>query len=142
MAVLLRPPLGFFKTFVVEKTGEHKDELNLKFKCIAPFIDIVRLYSLEMGVSETSTLERIEALKGKHSAVTEFGDEMEQVFDFLTVLRIHHQFEQIKGGKEPDNFINPDALTNLEKRTLKEACQFLSRMQDAVARQYNPGTVI
>jgi CBS domain-containing protein len=142
MAVLLRPPLGFFKTFVVEKTGEHKDELNLKFKCIAPFIDIVRLYSLEMGAVETSTLERIEALKGKHSVVTEFGDEMEQVFDFLTLLRIHHQFEQIKGGKEPDNFINPDALSNLEKRTLKEACQFLSRMQDAVARQYNPGTVI
>jgi CBS domain-containing protein len=142
MAVLLSPPLGFFKTFVVEKTGEHKNELNLKFKCIAPFIDIVRLYSLEMGAGETSTLERIEALKGKHSVVTEFGDEMEQVFDFLTLLRIHHQYEQIKTGKEPDNFINPDTLTNLEKRTLKEACQFISRMQDAVAKQYSPGTVM
>jgi CBS domain-containing protein len=142
MAVLLKPPLGFFKTFVVEKTGEHKDELNLKFKCIAPFIDIIRLYSLEMGLSETSTLERIEALKGKHSVMTEFGDEMVEVFDFLTVLRIHHQYEQIENGRDPDNFINPDMLTNLEKRTLKEACQFLSRMQDAVAKQYNPGTVM
>jgi len=42
-----RPPLGFFKTFVVEKSGEHKDKLNLKIKGIAPIIDIVRLFSLE-----------------------------------------------------------------------------------------------
>jgi CBS domain-containing protein len=142
MAMRLRPPLGFFRTFVVEKTGEHKDELNVKFKCIAPFIDIVRLYSLELGVRETSTLERIEALKGKHAVVTELGDEMAQVFDFLMLLRIHHQYDLIKDGKAPDNFINPDSLTNLEKRTLKEACQFISRMQDAVAKQYAPGTVL
>ena len=142
MAVRLRPPLGFFKTFVVEKSGEHKNELNLKFKCIAPFIDVVRIYGLELGVAETSTLERIDVLKGKHSIVTEFGDEMAQIFDFLTLLRIHHQYEQVKSGKEPDNFVNPDALSNLQRKTLKEACQFLSRLQDALAKEYNPGTVM
>jgi CBS domain-containing protein len=35
LTISVRPPLGFFKTFVVEKSGEHKNELNLKFKCIA-----------------------------------------------------------------------------------------------------------
>jgi CBS domain-containing protein len=142
MAVRLRPPLGFFKTFVVEKSGEHKDELNLKFKCIAPFVDIVRIYSLEQGVTETSTLDRIDALKGKHSVVTELGDEMKQVFDFLMLLRIHHQYEQVKSGKEPDNFVNPDRLSNLERKTLKEACRFISRLQDSLAKEYDPGTVM
>lgn len=142
MAVNLRPPLGFFKTFVVEKSGEHKDELNLKFKCIAPFIDIVRLFSLEEGVSETPTLERIDALKKRHSIVREFGEELEHVFEFLTLLRIHHQYERIKEGKEPDNFINPNNLSNLEKKTLKEACRFISRIQDLITKQYNPGTVM
>lgn len=142
MAIRVRPPLGFFKTFVVEKTGEHKDELNLKFKCLAPFVDIVRLYSLETGTRETPTLERIEALKERHRVVTELGDEMESVFDFLTLLRIHHQYEQVKTGKIPDNFVNPDALTNLEKRTLKGACGFITRMQDAAAKEYSPGTVM
>jgi CBS domain-containing protein len=142
MAVKLRPPLGFFRTFVVEKSGEHKNELNLKFKCIAPLIDIVRLQALETGVRETSTVERIEALKTVHSVVRELGDEMAQIFDFLMLLRIHHQYEQLKGGKEPDNFINPDSLTNLEKRTLKEACRIISRAQDSLAKQYSPGTVM
>ncbi len=142
MAVRLRPPLGFFRTFVVEKTGEHKNELNLKFKCLAPFIDIVRLYSLEQGVRETTTLDRIDALRDKHPVVREFGDDMKQLFDFLMLLRIQHQFRQIEDGSAPDNFINPDTLTSLEKRTFKEACTVISRLQDAVAKQYQPGTVL
>ncbi len=141
-ALLRRPPLGFFRTFAVEKNGEHRDELDLKLKCIAPFIDIVRLYALEKGVRETSTLERIGALKEGHGVVAEFGPEMAELLDFLMLLRIHHQYEQLTNGKNVDNFINPDNLTNLEKRTLKEACQIIARMQYAIGKQYNPGMVM
>ncbi|HAR45113.1 MAG: hypothetical protein A2X56_02920 [Nitrospirae bacterium GWC2_57_13] len=139
LTISVRPPLGFFKTFVVEKSGEHKDKLNLKFKCIAPLLNIVRLYSLEKGVTETSTLDRIDALRAIHRTVAEFGDEFAQAFEFITLLRIHHQFDQIELGKEPDNFIDPEALTNLEKKALKEVCQLISRTQDSIAKQYNPG---
>jgi len=34
MAIKNTPPVGFFKSFVVEKGGAHKDELNLKIKGI------------------------------------------------------------------------------------------------------------
>jgi CBS domain-containing protein len=139
MTVRLRPPLGFFKTFVVEKSGEHKDELNLKFKCIAPLIDVVRLFSLEKGVTEVSTVDRLHALKGRHSVVNEMGDDIEHAFEFISLLRIHHQYHQIEAGTEPDNFVNPDELSNLEKRSLRESCQIISRAQDAIAKQYSPG---
>jgi len=140
--VNLRPPLGFFKTFVVEKSGEHKDQLNLKFKCIAPLIDIVRLYSLERGIEATSTLERIAALKGLHPVMTDVGDELEQAFEFLTLLRIHHQYDQILAGMATDNFVNPYDLTNLERKTLKESCRLISRIQDMISKEYRPGTVM
>ncbi|MGE5300418.1 MAG: DUF294 nucleotidyltransferase-like domain-containing protein [Acidobacteriota bacterium] len=142
MTVSLRPPLGFFRTFVVEKSGEHKDKLNLKFRCIAPLIDIVRLFSLEKGVAETATLERIDTLRSRHSVVAEYGDELEHAFEFISLLRIHHQFDRIEAGLEPDNFIDPNRLGNLEKRILKESCQLISRIQDAIAKQYRPGTVM
>ena len=63
MIIKNTPPVGFFKSFIVEKGGEHKDELNLKIKGIAPFVDMIRLFSLEKGIKETSTLERISVFK-------------------------------------------------------------------------------
>jgi CBS domain-containing protein len=136
-----RPPLGFFKTFIVEKGGEHKDELNLKLSGIGPLVDVVRLLSLESRVPETSTLERIEAMKGKNPTISDVGDELAQAFEFITLLRIHHQVEQMERGERPDNFINPSALSNLEKRILKESFQVITRVQDGLIDQYGPGMV-
>jgi len=136
-----RPPLGFFRTFLVAKDGQHKDELNLKFSGIGPLVDVVRLLSLESRVPETSTLERIEAMKGKHPVITNEGDELAQAFEYINLLRIHHQVEQMERGTPPDNFINPRSLSNLEKRMLKESFQVISRVQDSIVDQYGPGMV-
>ncbi|MDA8169528.1 MAG: DUF294 nucleotidyltransferase-like domain-containing protein [Nitrospiraceae bacterium] len=131
-----RPPIGFMKSFVVEKSGEHKDELNLKLKGIAPIVDAVRLFALEKGVAETSTLERMEALRGKHTIVEEYAEELEHAFEFIMLLRITHQYGQIKAGKQPDNFINPDNLSNLQKKTIKDAFSLISRIQDLIIERY------
>jgi CBS domain-containing protein len=131
-----RPPVGFFKTFVVEKSGEHKDELNLKIKGIAPLVDIVRLFALEKAVRETSTLERIEALRTRHTVVAEYADELKHAFEFIMLLRIHNQFGQIEAGRIPDNFINPSRLSNLEKRTIREAFSLITRLQDHIIEIY------
>jgi CBS domain-containing protein len=136
MAIKNTPPIGFFKSFVVEKSGEHKDELNLKVKGLAPLVDIVRLFALEKGVRETSTLERIEALRDKHTTVGEYAADFEHAFEFIMVLRIHHQYAQISMGEAPDNFINPNRLSNLEKRTIKESFQLISKVQDEIIERY------
>jgi CBS domain-containing protein len=136
MAIQNTPPIGFFKSFVVEKGGEHKDELNLKIKGVAPLVDIVRLFALEKGARETSTLERIETLRSIHTIVGEYADDLEQAFEFITLLRIHHQYAQISSGQEPDNFINPNRLSNLEKRSIKDAFQLIAKVQDLVIERY------
>ncbi|MBI4734422.1 MAG: cyclic nucleotide-binding/CBS domain-containing protein [Rubrobacteridae bacterium] len=137
----IKPPLGFFKTFVVEKTGEHKDMLNLKTSGIALLVDIVRLCSLEKGVQETSTLERLKALNGKHEMLDDYSSELEQAFEFLMFLRIVHQFDQIKAGEEPDNFIDPDKLSIIERHTLKEIFQLVSKIQDRSEQRHRMGAV-
>ncbi len=131
-------PVGFFRSFIVEKSGEHKDELNLKVKGIAPLVDVARLFSLEKGLRETSTIERLSVLREKHTIVKEFADEIEHAFEFIMLLRIQHQFEQIEAGKEPNNFINPNRLSNLEKRMMKESFNLISRMQDFIIERYKP----
>ena len=132
------PPLNLFKSFVVEKSGEHKNEFDLKVKGIAPLVDVVRLFALERGARETSTLERIAALKERHTIVKEYADDLEHAFEFIMLLRIQHQLEQIEAGKKPDNFINPQKLSNLEKRTIKDEFHLISKMQGLVIERYKP----
>ncbi len=136
MAIKNEPPIGFFKSFVVEKGGEHKDELNLKVKGLAPLVDIIRLFALERGVRETSTLERLEVLRGSHTIAMEYADDFEQAFEFIMLLRIHHQYAQLSRGEVPDNFINPNRLSNLEKRSIKEAFHLVTRVQDLIIERY------
>lgn len=136
-----RPPLGLFGSFVVEKKGEHKNQLNIKQNGIGIIVDSVRLFALEKGVTVTSTVERLRELREKHPVVDEYGEEVEQAFEFLMLLRLHHQFEQLRSGKEPDNFINPESLSVLERNTLKESFRLLSRIHDFIIDQYRPGMV-
>ncbi|MBZ0155122.1 MAG: DUF294 nucleotidyltransferase-like domain-containing protein [Alphaproteobacteria bacterium] len=136
LIVTNRPPLGFLKSFVVEKSGEHKDELNLKIKGITPIVDMLRLFALERGARETSTFERVEALRDKHTIVREYADELTYVLEFILLLRIHHQFGQWEAGKPVDNFINPHSLSTLERKTMKDAFHLISRMQDLIMERY------
>jgi CBS domain-containing protein len=132
------PPIGFFKSFVVEKSGEHKDQFNLKVKGLTPLIDAVRLFALEKNVRDTSTLGRIAALKDRHAVVREYASELEHSFEFIMLLRIQHQFEQISEGMRPDNFVNPNRLSNLEKKTIREAFHLVSEMQNLIVERCKP----
>jgi CBS domain-containing protein len=136
LAIKNMPPIGFLKTFVVEKSGEHKDKLNMKVKGLAPLVDLVRLFALEKGIRETSTIERINVLRDKHTIIKEYADELIHSFEFIMLLRIRHQFEQMKDGKDIDNFINPNNLSNLEKRIAKETFQLISKIQDSTIERY------
>lgn len=132
------PPLGFLKSFVVEKSGEHKNEIDLKLRGSFPFIDAVRLFALEKGVKESSTLGRITALKARHAIIKEYAEELEYAFDFIMILRIKHQFQQVRDEVKPDNFINPDKLSNLEKKTLKESFHLIAKIQGFIVETYKP----
>jgi CBS domain-containing protein len=136
LAIKNMPPIGFLKTFVVEKSGEHKDKLNMKIKGLAPLVDIVRLFALEKGIKETSTIERINALRDKHTIVKEYADELIHAFEFIMLLRIQHQLDQLKEGQDINNFINPYNLSNLEKRIAKETFQLVSKIQDLIIERY------
>jgi CBS domain-containing protein len=132
------PPVGFFRSFIVEKNGEHKDKLDLKVKGLAPFVDMVRLFALEKGIPETSTIERISALRTRHTILNDYADELEFAFEFLMLLRIRHQHAQIAAGLEPDNFINPNTLSNLEKKTMRDAFSLISKLQNILMERYKP----
>jgi CBS domain-containing protein len=122
------PPIGFFRDFIVEKSGEHKNELDLKKGGIFPIVQGVRILALENKVSETNTIDRIRKLKGKIGE--DLSDELIESFKFLQTLRLRTQLEKIKAGKKPDNYINPEKLTKFERDLLKDAFKVVKKFQE------------
>lgn len=134
-----RPPLGFWGGIAVGKKGLHKGKLNLKEAGIGLFAGALRLFALEKGLSSTSTMERLRELKDTHNLVEQYCEEIEQAFEFLMSLRIRHQLEQIESDQEPDNYINPESLSILERGTLHESLKLISLIQDFIVEEYKQG---
>ena len=116
-----RPPLTFFKNFMVEKNGEHKNTLDIKTRGLLPFMDFARVMALNYGIRETSTLGRLDQLHQAGHLSRDLYHEAREAFEFLLHARLMHQLEQMEQGVVPDNRIDPGTLSALEKRTLREA---------------------
>lgn len=62
-ALLNPPPLSFFRQFLVEDDGEHKDHFDIKARAMMPLVDAARLLILSHNIKAiNNTLERYEKL--------------------------------------------------------------------------------
>jgi CBS domain-containing protein len=119
-ALLHKPPLGFFRNFVLEPKGEHRNKFDVK-RAMLPIVDYARVYALKHGVAETNTLERLRELMQRGLLPAKDCSEIEQAYEFLMQLRLVRQVGAIlEEGIPPDNFINPKDLSGIEQRLLKE----------------------
>ncbi len=131
-----RPPLSFFRNFLVEKNGEHKNRLDLKTRGMVPFVDFARLYSLKHAVTETNTITRLGRLGAGGHIAQALIEETVEAYEFIMHLRLIHQLDLLNRGQEPDNYINPAFLSDLEKQTLKEAFAVITRLQNHIRLDY------
>ncbi|KKK91679.1 hypothetical protein LCGC14_2710520 [marine sediment metagenome] len=134
MTVENRPPLGFFRRFVVEKSGEHRNEFDLTMKGIRPLVDAVRVFAVEKDFRDPSTIKRLQFLSERYEFT--YAEDIKHALNYLDSLLIHHQLDQIERGMEPDTFVNPGKLTNIEKNTLREIFQLTATVYDIIEKSY------
>ncbi len=135
-ALANKPPLGFLRQFVVEKSGEHKNELNLKLKGLTPVVDAARVLALESGITTTNTMERFEAITDKGILKPEFLSEVDDAYDFINFMRISYHLRSRSRGDFMNNFIDPARLNNIQRKWLKESFAIVSQLQDALSVRY------
>ncbi|EGU33258.1 hypothetical protein VIBRN418_05216 [Vibrio sp. N418] len=136
------PPLGFFKDFVVEKDGQHKNSINLKRRGTAPLADLVRVHALAVGSRSQNSFERLDDIhdaailpKGKAHAIRD-------ALEFISMVRIRHQAFDVENNIEPDNNIEPENLSEFERRNLKDAFQVLSNAQNFLKFRYQGNSAL
>ncbi len=132
-----RPPLGFFRQFVLERGGEHDDALDLKHRGIVPITDIARVLALSLGKEPVNTVERLQACAGTNMLSSEMAENLEDALEFIASLRIQHQAGQIRHGRPPDNYVPPSELSELEREHLKHAFRVIQTMQETMAKRFS-----
>ena len=134
-----RPPLGFFRNFVLIHGGDHDHTFDIKHRGTVPIIDLARVYALSAGIDEINTLERLE-VAAEHGALSKEGSaNLIDAAEFIGTLRIRHQAEQLRAGKQADNFLSPDDLSPLERGHLKDAFILINTMQESLGQRYQAG---
>ncbi|MCA9734368.1 cyclic nucleotide-binding/CBS domain-containing protein [candidate division KSB1 bacterium] len=129
----MRPPIGFFRNFVVESKGEHQNAFDIK-KATTPIVDFARIYALENEVEETNTIERLKKLHARHVITQGQLEEITQAYDFLMNTRLsHHANAIIAESRKADNFINPKKLNKIEQKLLKEIFSLIGELQQKLS---------
>lgn len=123
------PPLGFFKNFVVEKSGEHRDHFDIKARAIRPLVDLGRLLTLSHGViGVNNTFRRFERLAELEPDYSELFGQAAKAFEILIRMRA---IEGMKNGND-GRFIHPESLGKLQRQLLKNTFVPISELQDIV----------
>jgi CBS domain-containing protein len=134
-----RPPIGFFRKFVLIRGGEHNQTFDLKHRGIVPVVDLARVYALSAGLDEINTLERLKAAGEARALSADGAANLIDAQEFIGTLRMRHQAAQLKRGEKADNFLAPDDLSALERGHLKDAFALINTMQESLGQRYQAG---
>ncbi|GAB6155273.1 DUF294 nucleotidyltransferase-like domain-containing protein [Desulfosporosinus burensis] len=128
-----RVPLNLFKQVRVEKNKEHKDEVDLKKAAGVHIVNCARLFAMREGISETSTLGRLEKLVQIKALSIEDAEYYEAAIQSLTMFRIRENLRKLSLGKVPDNYVNPNNLSKRERTVLRESFLATEQFQNFTA---------
>jgi CBS domain-containing protein len=131
-----KPPLGFFRTFVVEQSGAHKQELDIKTFGTCPIVNAARLLALDGGIEATNTVERLSQAQSLTYLDDVLCRDLLESFELLTLLRLEHQLQQSHAAQPLSNYVNPESLTQLQRSLLKEAFRTIARAQLAITDRF------
>ena len=126
------PPLGLLRGLATIRSGEHRNQLDLKHNGVVPIVDLGRLYALQGQLQPANTRARIEAARAAGILSPTGGADLLDAYDLIATMRLEHQAQQIKAGKAPGNYLNPANLSDFERSHLRDAFVVVRTLQSAV----------
>ncbi|MGB9438565.1 MAG: DUF294 nucleotidyltransferase-like domain-containing protein [Desulfobacterales bacterium] len=132
-ALYFTPPIGFFRNFLVESKGQHRDTFNIK-AAMQPVVDYARIYALSHRIEETNTFERLDQLLTQNKISVEQHNELDTAYSYLMQQRFVTQVKAvIAENSEPDNYVNPKQLSRIEQTMLKEIFKRIEKFQSKLS---------
>ncbi len=133
-AIASPSPLGFFKQFLVENNGDHKDSFNIKQRALMPLINAARLLTLSNNIYEiNNTAKRFEKLAEIEPQNKELYQSCSYAFKALLKFKTKQGILHNDSGK----FIKLESLTKEEKLKLKRCFKPIREIQEVLSLRFN-----
>lgn len=127
------PPLSFFRQFLVEQDGEHKDQFDIKARAMMPLVDAARILILSKNVKAyNNTIVRFEKLAELESQNKDIYYACRDAFKNLLRFRT----EQGLINEDSGRFIDLQTLSKAYRLELKSCFKSVKDVQDLIQRRF------
>ncbi|MEO9891081.1 DUF294 nucleotidyltransferase-like domain-containing protein [Aurantibacter sp.] len=126
-------PSGFFRSFLVEDDGAHKDFFDLKRRALMPLVDAARVLILSHQIkSINNTAERFERL----AELEPNSQELFLACSYATKALLKFRTKQGLLHNDSGRFIALDTLSKEEKIKLKRTFKTIKELQELIKVRY------
>ncbi len=127
------PPLSFFKNFLVEQSGEHRSEFDIKKRAMMPISDAARLLCLSHGIMNVqNTAERFHVLSEREPNNHKLFEEAALAYEIMMRYRALHGLR----NKDSGRYIHLTELNKLEKQMIKNAFIPIKDLQEMISVRF------
>lgn len=129
-------PLGLFNTFITEKGGTHKKEIDMKRSGLIFLIESARVLAMKNSIRETSTIKRIQALVAKGIIQSDDSEYFENAYRVILHHTLMAQADNYLHKGTANYYLNPHELSARSQELLKQAFKAISTLQDIVGSEF------
>ena len=133
-ALQRKSPIGLFRDFAVDKADGC---IDIKLHGIALLVDGARILGLAAGSRSSATLDRFRIAEERKLCKPVDAANSIAAFDTMQKIRLRHHHAQLSRGEPASNRINPNALTNIDRKALFESMRHASNLQKSISTKFN-----
>ncbi|MEM9113574.1 MAG: DUF294 nucleotidyltransferase-like domain-containing protein [Myxococcota bacterium] len=128
------PPLSFFRSVVVEQSGEHKDRFDIKARAMMPLCDAARVLVYDIRLAENvNTVARFRAIaRKKGGPLGQLCEEAADAYELFIRFRAEEGLRCRNSGR----FIEVERLSKLERQSLRNAFRIIEDLQLSLRQRY------
>ncbi len=127
------PPLSFFRQFLVERDGEHKDQFDIKARAMMPLVDAARLLILSKNINiPKNTIVRYDKLSELEPQNKEIYIACSKAFKNL----LRYRTQQGLLHKDSGRFIDLETLSKSNRLELKSCFKAVKDVQDLIETRF------
>lgn len=129
------PPLGLLRGLATLRSGEHRNQIDMKMNGVVPVVDLARVYALIKRLTPVNTRARLVAAEEGEVITAAEARDLIAAYDLIAEYRLRNQAAQVKAGNRPDNYLTPYDLGDFERSQLRDAFVVVRTMQAALAHR-------